>query len=175
MEIWDLYDRNGEPTGETAVRGEALPAGRYHIVCETLLRHVDGSFLLMRRDPGKPIHPGEWEGTAGGSALAGEDPLACAKRELLEETGIDGRSFRELARTVSDRHQCVFFSYLAETDADKGSVALQPGETVDSRWVSRAEFAAFLCSGQVLDGPARRCWTAYRELGLVAGNPPPAE
>ena len=175
MEIWDLYDRNGSPTGETAVRGEALPAGRYHIVCETLLRHADGSFLLMRRDPEKPIHPGEWEATAGGSALAGEDPLTCAKRELFEETGVEGRSFRELARTVSDRDQCAFYSYLAETDADKGSVVLQPGETVDYRWLTRAELAAFLCSGQVLDGGARRCWTAYRELGLVTGDPPPAE
>ena len=58
---------------------------------------------------------------------------------------------------------------------DKGSVVLQPGETVEYRWLTRAELAAFLCSGQVLDGGARRCWTAYRELGLVAGDPPPAE
>lgn len=172
MEIWDLYDHEGKPTGETAVRGEVLPAGRYHIVCETLLRHRDGSFLLMRRDPEKPIHPGDWEATAGGSALAGEDPLTCAKRELLEETGIEGEDFREIAVTASDRNQCLFHSYLAETGADKASVVLQPGETVDWRWLTRAELAAFLCSRQVVDGQTRRCWAFYRQLGLVTGEAP---
>ena len=41
----------------------------------------------MQRDKRKHLG-GMWEATAGGSALQGEDPLACAIRELREETGI---------------------------------------------------------------------------------------
>lgn len=42
----------------------------------------------MRRDLSKPNYGGYYEATAGGSALKGEDKMACVKRELFEETGI---------------------------------------------------------------------------------------
>ena len=32
MEIMDLYDKNRQPLNETAVRGTALPEGKYRIV-----------------------------------------------------------------------------------------------------------------------------------------------
>ena len=72
MEIWDLYDEDGNLTGETWERSRAreIPEGRYHIVCDILIRHRDGEFLLMLRDPDKDIYPGCWEASAGGSALA---------------------------------------------------------------------------------------------------------
>ena len=99
MELWDLYDENGNKTGETFAREmekeHGLPKGRFHIVCDILVRHDDGTFLLMKRDERKDVYPGYWEASAGGSALAGETPLMCAKRELFEETGI-GLSFCQL-------------------------------------------------------------------------------
>ena len=36
MEIWDLYDADRRLTGETALRGEAIPEGRYHLVVDAL-------------------------------------------------------------------------------------------------------------------------------------------
>jgi isopentenyldiphosphate isomerase len=81
MEIWDLYTAEGQKTGRTILRGEKLPAGLYHMVCEVLVRHKDGSYLLMRLAPEKKIYPNCWEATAGGSALAGEAPLEAARRE----------------------------------------------------------------------------------------------
>ena len=84
MEYWDAYD--GEfrrMEGVSLVRGEDIPAGVYHLVCDVLVRHTDGSYLLTRRDPRKH-YGGLWEATAGGSALRGETPLDCARRELRE-------------------------------------------------------------------------------------------
>lgn len=49
-----------------------------------MVRHRDGTCLLMQRDRGKP-YGGLWALTAGGSAFKGETPLACASRELKEE------------------------------------------------------------------------------------------
>ena len=43
MELWDAYDEYGNQTGETLVRGEEIPDGLYHMVCEVLVRHADGS------------------------------------------------------------------------------------------------------------------------------------
>ena len=61
----------------TLIRGEAIPDGFYHLVSDIIVKHVDGTYLLMQRDIRKN-YGGMWEATAGGSALKGEGPLACA-------------------------------------------------------------------------------------------------
>ena len=89
MELWDAYDEKlNKIEGKTLVRGEDVPDGVFHLVCEIIVRHADGTYLLMQRDHRKHLG-GMWEATAGGSALQGEDPLTCALRELFEETGIE--------------------------------------------------------------------------------------
>ena len=140
MELWDAYDENfRRMEGVSLVRGEPIPAGAYHLVCEVLVRHADGSYLLMQRDPRKH-YGGLWEATAGGSALRGETPLDCARRELREETGIRAEELQELGRVRSaDTH---YVEFLCETDWPKDRVTLQEGETVAYRWVSREELIA---------------------------------
>lgn len=83
-EIWDAYDRQFNRIENTKlIRGESIPDGIYHLVGEIIVRHKDGTFLLMQRDFNKHLG-GMWELTAGGSALEGETPLECAIRELKE-------------------------------------------------------------------------------------------
>lgn len=147
MELWDAYDKDFRRIeGRSLVRGEDIPEGIYHLVCDVLVRHVDGSYLLMRRDPRKH-HGGLWEATAGGSALQGEQPLDCARRELREETGIRAEELRELGRVRSAKTHYVEF--LCVTDGPKDGVTLQEGETVAYRWVSREEFLS-LRSGELV-------------------------
>ena len=139
MEIWDAYDANwNRIEGRTLVRGRPIPEGMYHLVADVLVRHADGSYLLMRRDPGKK-YGGMWEATAGGAALKGETPSECAERELREETGITASGLLEVGRIVSPEHRTLFAEFLCETDWKKDRVTLQKGETVDYRWVSREE------------------------------------
>ena len=102
MELWDAYDEAGRPTGETLVRGQPVPPGRYHLVAEVLIRHRDGSWLLMRRDGSKPFCPGMWEASAGGSALQGESGEDAARREAWEETGLRVSGLRRMERIVGD-------------------------------------------------------------------------
>ncbi len=66
MELWDLYTRAGVPVGKTHIRGDVMPEGAYHIVCETIVRHSDGSYLLMKRAMCKPAFAGYLEAGAGG-------------------------------------------------------------------------------------------------------------
>lgn len=167
MEIWDLYDKYGQATGETVLRGEPIPDGRYHIVCEVLLRHCDGDYLLMRRDRNKKPYPGAWEATAGGSALPGEDAFACIRRELCEETGLEGEDFQRVAYHVFDDSHCLFSSFIARTDADKQSVRLQAGETEDYRWLTEEAFIAFLRAGEAIEWQQKRYERYFRELGYL--------
>ena len=49
MELWDAYTRNGVKTGGVLVRGQRMWPGIYHLVCEVLVRHIDGRYLCMIR------------------------------------------------------------------------------------------------------------------------------
>ena len=139
MELWDLYDRNGNKTGEIWERRHGnymnIPEGRYHIVSDILVQHRDGTYLLTKRHIDKDVYPGYWEASAGGSAQLGEGPEECAKRELFEETGILCDSFELVRITFSDRSPSLIYSYVALVDCDKNSVVLQEGETTEYKWV----------------------------------------
>ena len=137
MERWDAYDRNfRKAEGVTLIRGEPIPEGLCHLVCDVLVRHCDGTYLLMQRDRRKH-YGGMWEATAGGSALQNETPMECAVRELYEETGIPSRELTEVGRVLSGN--TIYVEFLCVTDCRKDSVRLQVGETIAYRWVSKEQ------------------------------------
>jgi 8-oxo-dGTP pyrophosphatase MutT (NUDIX family) len=150
MEIWDLYDVNDERTGETWERipgnYNKIPDGRYHMVCDILVQHTDGTYLLTKRHHEKDVYPGYWEASAGGSALSGESPIDCAKRELFEETGIKADEFIFISHTRREMSHSMFYSYLVITDCPKDSIVLQEGETTEYKWVDRAGLIEYLDS-----------------------------
>lgn len=168
MELWDAYDQYGNQTGETLVRGEEIPPGRYHMVCEVLVRHADGSILCMKRASTKPNYPGFFEATAGGSALQGEDRLACIRRELLEETGLSCESFRYVGTDVDEWESSIYHTYVCEVDGEKTAVTLQEGETEDYRWLTPEEFSALLRSPKMIARQTKRFLPYYREQGWFA-------
>ena len=139
MELWDLYDRDGNKTHETWERGfgnfKEIPEGRFHMVVDILVRHEDGTFLLTKRDMRKDVYPGYWEASAGGSALAGEDSITAAERELFEETGLRATRLELVSHSFSEKSHGMYYSYLATVDADKDAVVLQEGETTEYKWV----------------------------------------
>ena len=139
MEVWDAYDAQmNKIEDKTLVRGEKIPDGLFHLVCDILVKHVDGTYLLMQRDLRKH-YGGMWEATAGGSALLGETPLECAKRELCEETGIEVAELTEVGCVVDSNTHSIYVEFLCIVDVEKNNITLQECETMDYKWVSRDE------------------------------------
>ncbi len=163
MELWDGYNRDGTLSGRDLVRGEPIPPGLYHLVCDILVRHRDGGYLLMLRDPRKPNYGGWCEATAGGSALKGEAGLTCARRELWEETGIASGSFRKIGCYIS--HNTIYYQYLCIMDCEKSSVRFQEGETVGCKWVSKTEFIDFVNSEAMIDVQKERYRPYFEKTG----------
>ena len=167
MELWDAYTRNGVKTGGVLVRGQRMWPGIYHLVCEVLVRHVDGSYLCMIRSREKPNYPLYPECTAGGSALLGDSPLDCIRRELREETGIEWTEFEEVSRTVRDCYATIFYSYLCTVDWPKDQITLQEGETEAYQWLSEEEFIELLNSGRMIPGQPERMEGWFRKMGYL--------
>ncbi len=165
MELWDAYHRDGSLAGRDLVRGEPVPDGLYHLVSEILVRHIDGDYLLMQRDFQKATYAGYYEASAGGAAIKGEDALTCAKRELLEETGITALSWREVGKNYS-RHG-IFYNYLALTDCDKSAITLQAGETVSYKWLSEKDFIDFIHSDAVIPFQKEHFSAFFCEMGYL--------
>ena len=52
-EMWDVLDENRRPAGRTHRRGDAMPAGEYHLTVQVWVRNARGEYLLTRRAPNK--------------------------------------------------------------------------------------------------------------------------
>ena len=150
MELWNAYDADGNILGFDLVRGETVPDGVFHLVCNVIVRHIDGSYLIMRRDYNKTVYPGGLEASAGGSVLKGEDSYSGALRELREETGITSGELTLICTYIKPENHCIYHNYLFVTDQCKSSVKLQLGETVDYCWVDEVTFRTMLINGEII-------------------------
>ena len=147
-ELWDVYDENRNLTGKTHIRGEDLLPGEYHLVVHVWIRNNSGQFLMTRRSPNKG-YPLLWETTCG-SALAGDDSLTAALREVKEETGLTllpkkGKILRQYSGT--NDHVDV---WLFRQDFDLADVTLQEGETCGKRLSTPEEVLAGYRDGTVV-------------------------
>jgi 8-oxo-dGTP pyrophosphatase MutT (NUDIX family) len=100
----------------------------------------DPEWLVLHRAHEGPEYAGDWAwGPPAGARLPGEDPQACAERELREETGL------ELECRLTTCGNDEWSVYEAEAPAD-AEVVLSP-EHDAHRWLP-ADTAAALCLPQ---------------------------
>jgi len=96
--------------------------------------------------------------------------LQCVRREMKEETGLDGEEFTHIAcRTTAEDH-VIFHSFLCVVDCEKDAVKLQVGETEDYRWLTEGEFIEFVNSGEMIPTQKRRMENWLREMCYLREN-----
>lgn len=161
MERWDLYTEDRKLSGQTMARGEAIPAGLYHLVVGIWTVNSQGRILLTLRHPNKEVYPNTWE-NSGGAAQMGETSLEAAQRELEEETGIQVRP-EELILLGSEGREGAFVDcYLVHKDISLMDLVLQTGETSDARWATPYEVEQ-ACEDGTMARPVARRWYQLRE------------
>lgn len=139
-------DRARLPDGKLAVREYITHPGAVVII--PLLANGD---LVLERQHRYPLHRDFYELPAG-KIDGGEDPLACAKRELLEETGYTAKSWRYIATL----HPCIGYSdekliyYLAEELAFEGA-SPDDGEHMEVFTLSLAMALEWIKEGKITD------------------------
>lgn len=153
MEVWDLYTKGRVLTGETHVRGEPLPEGRYHLVVHVWIRNAEGQYLISQRAASRPTFPLMWECT-GGSVVKGEDSLVGALREVREEVGLElppesGRIVRSEVRGegFDDIVDVWLFDYDGPVDLEKATT----DEVAQCRWMDAGEIRRLFEKGEFVD------------------------
>lgn len=154
MELLDIYNENGEKTGRTHVRGKPLQPGDYHLGAIIVVVNSKGELLCTLRSPEKKFYPNLWENTGGG-ALAGETSLTAAVRELSEETGISAKPeeltlLYRVRVTEPDGGGSINDIYGLRREMDAKDVVLQPGETVDAKWIPHEEWEQKARAAEIL-------------------------
>jgi len=95
LELLDVVDENGIPTGETVTREEAHRRGIRHRTSHIwVIRIHNGKaqVLLQKRSLNKDSYPGCYDISSAGHIPAGDGFLDSALRELKEELGVEANA-----------------------------------------------------------------------------------
>lgn len=149
-ELWDLYDADRRITGETHIRGQKIPDGRYHLAVHVWIYNSNGEFLISQRAASRPVYPLFWE-TTGGSVTKGENSLTGAVREAIEEVGVTLDPTR--GRIIESRRRDHYRDFLdiwlfSCDDGPHLDLAETPDEVADCRWMTPAEICDLCDAGQ---------------------------
>ncbi len=149
MEIIDICDERGNPTGETVERARAHSEGILHRTAHVWIVRRSGNgweILLQKRSLEKDSYPGLYDTSSAGHIPAGSEPLESALRELREELGIEAGEDQLLpAGTFRIQYEDSFhgkpfrdneftFVYVYRDPVDADALILQPGEVDEVRW-----------------------------------------
>ena len=88
MELLDIYDNNGNPTGRKIIRGdktEVLNENEHIAVAVIFIENSNNQFLIQKTSA---LKGGEYSST-GGHIDSGETPIKAIKREVEEELGVN--------------------------------------------------------------------------------------
>ena len=149
MELFDICDESGNPTGKTVSRQEAHRNDILHRTAHIwITRRLNGHIqvLLQKRAADKDSFPGCLDTSSAGHITAGSQPLSSAIRELEEELGIHAEeeqlSFAGTFRIhVSDvfhgepfRDNEVAFMYVYSDPVNIQDLILQKEEVEETVW-----------------------------------------
>lgn len=146
-EVWDLYDKDRNLLPYTMKRGESVPEGCYHLVCEAWVISGD-KVLITRRHPNKS-HGGLFECT-GGSVVHGEDTLTGIIRELEEEIGLTvSKDELNLIYTNVGKNY-IWDTYVVKKSIDLEDLNLLKSEVISAHLVEYSELLDLMNQGKVV-------------------------
>ena len=88
-EFLEVYSPEGTKTGQKKSKSEIHRKGLYHSTVHIWIFTEEGNILIQKRSKKKELNPGVWDVSVAGHIKFNENIIKAAKRETLEETGIN--------------------------------------------------------------------------------------
>ncbi len=154
MEIFDIVDENGIPTGKTVERTKAHSEGIRHRTAHIwIVRKRNGAYecLLQKRSLVKDSFPGQYDTSSAGHIHAGDEVVVSAIREMQEELGIEAKAedlkpagkFTVKVDRIFHREPFhdreIAFVFIYDRPVDETKLVLQEDEVDDVKWFSLDE------------------------------------
>ena len=143
MEFLDVIDENNNLIGRKEEREIIHKESLWHREVAIWIMNEKGEMLLQKRAPTRKQAPNKWAITAG-HIDAGEEPLEVAKRETLEEIGLelkdDDLEFLFLEKSERKNNNHFKYMYYAKTDKKISEFVMQKEELSKLKYISLKEF-----------------------------------
>lgn len=168
MELFDVRDTDGSPSGIVQERGVVHREGLLHSTVHIWIvrRKESGGYevLLQKRSAQKDSNPGCYDISSAGHVEAGKDYLESALREMKEELGIDAQpedlqevgfhrgSFEAVFHGKPFRDEELSMVYLYRKEISISELTLQESEVESVRWMDYEE-----CRRNIENGTLENC------------------
>ncbi|MCL2227352.1 MAG: methyltransferase domain-containing protein [Oscillospiraceae bacterium] len=151
VELWDVLDENGNMTGRVHERGKPMKRGEYHLVVHVWVMNSKNEFLISKRTPNKNPFPNMWECT-GGSAVAGDDSMVTAIKEVNEELGVvlkpkNGQRLKRYVENFENGSGHFVDVWIFRQEVDLSEISFQPDETCDAMLADKAKIEDMIDAG----------------------------
>ncbi len=147
-----------------------------HTSFREVVRHPGASAVIVRSNKGDiilekqyryPVNEILWEIPAG-KLNVGEDPLDCAKRELMEETGITAKKWEALGHIYttpgfSDEKIYLYFA----CELSNGKTHLDEDEFIEVKYFSVQEVELMIANNEIVDSKTIAAFFKAKMRGLL--------
>ena len=142
-EMLDVYDINGNKTGEVVERYHHKKDGAYYLCIHAYIVTRDNKYIIQRRSMKKKYFPGIWDITCG-AADSGEDSYTAALREVKEELGLNLEKceYRLVGNNIY--FDCLNDVYFFYTDYTVEDCVLDPEEVMDVKAIEGDELISLI-------------------------------
>lgn len=151
MELWEVLDGEGNPTGEIMEKYDkkVFERGLYHLGSDIWIINSDNKILIQKRSPLKRLEPNVWAMT-GGSVILGENSLKTIVREAKEELDIDINADNLEFITKFRTGNVWIDTYVLRCDYDISKMKFQEDEVSDAKWATWDEIEDLVNNGQFI-------------------------
>ena len=151
-EFLEVYSTVGTKTGQKKSKSEIHRKGLFHSTVHVWIFTDEGNILIQKRSKKKELNPGVWDVSVAGHIKFNENIKKAAKRETLEETGININTkdllkigiYRSINIHPTAIDKEFFHTYILKIDKNSINLDYKNNEVDDLKFISIEEMESLI-------------------------------
>ena len=151
-EFLEVYSPEGTKTGQKKSKSEIHRKGLFHSTVHVWIFTEEGNILIQKRSKKKELNPGVWDVSVAGHIKFNENIKEAAKRETLEETGININTkdllkigvYRSINIHPTAIDKEFFHTYILKIDKNSINLDFKDNEVDDLKFISIEEMESLI-------------------------------